>query len=115
MFHNSCYVVLDLAVVPNPLFHNSFNFFVDFFVNFFRYFFYKLPTRSCLQSFKKRVDEDCRESASEAHLSIDWKKLDGAKLHGAKLFQRNCQDVPGAAGAAAGAAAASAAASAACT
>ena len=41
-------------------------------------------------------------------------KLDGAELHGAKLFQRNCQNVPGAAGAAAGAAAASAAASAAC-
>ena len=31
MFHNSCYVVLDLDVVPNPLFHNSFNFFVNFF------------------------------------------------------------------------------------
>ena len=35
-------------------------------------------------------------------------------VHVAKLFQRNCQNVPGAAGAAAGAAAASAAASAAC-
>ena len=34
MFHNSCYVVLDLDVVPNPLFHNSFNFFVIFSVNF---------------------------------------------------------------------------------
>ena len=43
----------------------------------------------------------------------DRKKLDGAKLHGAKFFQKNCQNVPGAAGAAAGAAAAPAAASAA--
>ena len=36
------------------------------------------------------------------------KKLDRAKLHGAKLFQRNCQNIPGVSGAAAGAAAASA-------
>ena len=37
------------------------------------------------------------------------KKLDGPELHGSELFQRNCQNVPGAAGAAAGAAAAFAA------
>ena len=48
------------------------------------------------------------------YLAPFGKKLDGAELHGAKLFQRNCQNVPGAAGAAAGAAVASAAASAVC-
>ena len=37
-----------------------------------------------------------------------WKELDGPELHGAQLFQRNCQNVPGAAGAAAGAAASAA-------
>ena len=45
---------------------------------------------------------------------VFWKRLHGAKLDGAKHFQKNCQNVPGAAGPAAGAAAASAAASAVC-
>ena len=40
--------------------------------------------------------------------------LHGAKLDGAKHFQKNCQNVPGAAGAAVGAAAGAAAASAVC-
>ena len=35
----------------------------------------------------------------------DWKKLDGPELYSFELFQRNCPNVPGAAGAAAGAAA----------
>ena len=39
---------------------------------------------------------------------VNWKRLHGAKLDGAKHFQKNCQNVPGAAGAAVGAAAASA-------
>ena len=42
------------------------------------------------------------------------KRLHGAKLDGAKHFQKNCQNVPGAAGAAVGAAAGAAAASAVC-
>ena len=41
-------------------------------------------------------------------LSSFWKRLHGAKLDGAKHFQTNCQNGPGAAGAAVGAAAASA-------
>ena len=43
-----------------------------------------------------------------------WKRVYGPKLDGPEHFQKNCQNVPGAAGAAAGAAAASAAASAVC-
>ena len=45
---------------------------------------------------------------------ISRKRLHGAKLDGAKHFQKNCQNVPGAAGAAVGAAAGAAAASAVC-
>ena len=41
-------------------------------------------------------------------IDCDRKRLHGATLDGAKHFQKNCQNVPGAAGAAVGAAAASA-------
>ena len=46
--------------------------------------------------------------------SGDRKRLDGSELDGSEHFEKNCQNVPGAAGAAVGAAAGAAAASAVC-
>ena len=47
-------------------------------------------------------------------LRLPWKRLDGSELDGSEHFEKNCQNVPGAAGAAVGAAAGAAAASAVC-
>ena len=54
------------------------------------------------------------DAVPSCELSHLWKRLHGAKLDGAEHFQKNCQNVPGAAGAAVGAAAGAAAASAVC-
>ena len=61
MFGNSYYVVLDLAVVPNPLFHNSFNFFVDFFVIFFDFVFWRfIELQASYRAQIKTVDRSRR-------------------------------------------------------
>ena len=49
-----------------------------------------------------------------AESSNFWKRLDGSELDGSEHFEKNCQNVPGAAGAAVGAATGATAASAVC-
>ena len=61
MFHNSCYVVLDLAVVPNPLFHNSLHLFVNFFVNFLHFVFWRfIELQASYRAQIKTVDRSRR-------------------------------------------------------
>ena len=51
------------------------------------------------QRFFTRVSEAKRYQTLAAGTSEGWKRLDGSELDGSEHFERNCQNVPGAAGA----------------
>ena len=61
----------------------------------------------CNESWALREDEWQKLLSTQS-----WKRLDGSELDGSEHFEKNCQNVPGAAGAAVGAAAGAAAAAA---
>ena len=57
---------------------------------------------------------DSTQVINRAIVSEAWKRLDGSQLDGSEHSEKDCQNVPGVAGAAVGAAAEAAAASAVC-